>query len=262
MPEPLVDGAAYRLEGDRVVPSEWARGPWFDDQQHGASLMGLLARFLERVPSAQPMRITRITADLSRPVPMRPFSVEARALRDGRRVQSLVAELSIDGEVLSRAFATRIRFRKGLVPLERLRPPDPADAPPELPPLVGVLPRRLPCFHDCLEVRSADPADAPVVRRWFRLASPLVAGEEPSPTVRMASIADMIVSCGEYIGSDWVSINPEVSLQIERLPVGEWIGTASQARFDDDGIGMSEGVLFDRTGRVGRSAKSTLNDPR
>ena len=68
--------------------------------------------------------------------------------------------------------------------------------------------------------------------------------------------------CGEAIRSDWISINPEVALQIERLPVGEWIGTVSEARFDDDGIGMSEGVLYDRGGRVGRSAKSTLNDPR
>lgn len=254
--------AAYRLEGERVIPGERARGPWFDDQQHGAALLGLLARFLERVPSVQPMRITRISADLSRPVPMRPFTVEARALRDGRRVQSLVAELSIDAVVLSRAVATRIRFEKGLVPAHRLRPRDPGDAPPPFPDAVGSLPRRAPCFHDCLEVRSADAADARLVRRWFRLAHPLVAGEQPSPTVRLASIADMIVSCGEYIGPDWISINPEVMLQIERLPVGEWIGTASQARFDDDGIGMSEGVLYDRSGRVGRSAKSTLNDPR
>jgi hypothetical protein len=254
--------SAYRLDGEHVVPTEHARGPWFDDQQHGASLLGLLARFLERVPSAAPMRLTRITADLSRPVPMRPFEVEARALRDGRRVQSLVAELRVDGVVLSRAFATRIRFQKGLVPAHRVRSRSPEDAPPPFPPTVASLPRQLACFHDCLEVRSSDPADARSVLRWFRLAHPLVAGEEPSPTVRLASVADMIVSCGESIGSDWISINPEVTLQIERLPVGEWIGTLSEARFDDDGIGMSEGVLYDRGGRVGRSAKSTLNDPR
>jgi Thioesterase-like superfamily len=261
MPSPVAI-AAYRLEGDHVIPTEYARGPWFGDQQHGASLLGLLARFLERVPSATPMRLTRISADLSRPVPMLPFSVTARAIRDGRRVQSLVAELSIDGQALARAVATRIRFQAGLVPSDRLRPPPPADQPPDFPPEPTALGGALPCFHDCLEVRGLDAADAAVVRRWFRLAHPLVFGEEPSPTVRLASVADMIVSCGEFIGADWISINPEVTLQIERLPVGEWIGTSSEARFGDDGIGMSEGVLFDRTGRVGRSAKSTLNDRR
>ena len=252
----------YRLEGDRVIPTDSARGPWFDDQQHGASLLGLLARFLERVPSAQPMRLTRISADLSRPVPLVPFTVAARALRDGKRVQSLLAELAIDGQVLARATATRIRVQPGLVPRESLRPAPPADQPPEFPSEVSPIGRGVSCFHDCLEVRGGDARDAPLVRRWFRLVRPLVAGEEPSPTVRVASVADMIVSCGEFIGPDWISINPEVSLQIERLPVGEWIGTASEARFGDDGIGMSEGVLFDRGGRVGRAAKSTLNAPR
>jgi hypothetical protein len=254
--------AAYRIEGDHVVPTEYARGPWFDDQQHGASLLGLLARFLERVPSAQPMRLTRVTADLSRPVPMLPFAVTARPLRDGRRVQSLVAELSIDGQVLNRAVATRIRVQEGLVPRDRLRPPSPADAPPEFPSDSIKLPNPGGNFHDCLEVRGFGAGDAPLVQRWFRLAHPLVAGEVPSPSVRLASIADMISSCGEFIGPEWISINPEVMLQIERLPVGEWIGTASEPRYGDDGIGMSEGVLFDRTGRVGRSAKSTLNDLR
>jgi hypothetical protein len=254
--------AAYRIDGDRVIPTEYARGPWFDDQQHGASLLGLLARFLERVPSARPMRLTRITADLSRPVPLLPCAVTARAIRDGRRVQSLVAELSIDGKVLASALATRIRFQEALVPGDRLRPAPPGDLPPYFPPQSTALPRTAACFHDCLEARSLDAADAPLVRRWFRLAHPLVAGEEPSPTVRLASIADMIASSGAFIGSGWISINPEVTLQIERLPAGEWIGTASEVRFGDDGIGMSEGVLFDRTGRVGRSAKSTLNEPR
>jgi hypothetical protein len=254
--------AAYRLDGEYVVPTDHARGPWFRDQQHGAALLGLLARYLEKVPSAQPMRLTRITADLSRPVPMRPFSVRARALRDGRRVQSLEAELAIEGRILARASATRIRCQPGLVPRDRLRAATPADTPPPFPANPVRLGSGAPCFHDCLEVRGLDAADAALVRRWFRLAHPLIEGEEPSPSVRLASIADMIVSCGEFIGPEWISINPEVSLQIERLPVGEWIGTASEARYGDDGIGMSEGVLFDRSGRVGRAAKSTLNEPR
>lgn len=265
--------AAYRVEGDRVIPTEYARGPWFDHQQHGASLLGLFARFLERVPSAQPMRLTRITADLSRPVPLEPFAISARALRDGRRVQSLLAELSIDGEVLARALATRIRLQPGLVPGDRLLPPRACDRPPEFPAEPSELPSRVPCFHDCLEVRGNHPRGAiprstrlpsacSGVERWFRLAHPLVLGEEPSPTVRLASIADLIVSCGEFIGSEWISINPEVTLQIERLPAGEWIAAVSEPRYGDDGIGMSEGVLFDRTGRVGRAAKSTLNAPR
>lgn len=250
---------AYKVDGDRVIPTDYARGPWFADQQHGASVLGLLARFLEGVPTRAPMRFTRITADLSRPVPMRPFAVEARALRDGRRVQSLEATITVDSTIVSRAFATRIRVEPGLVADELLPPPYAAD---EAPPLAKVeTPQGLPgpCFQDCLEVRTLDELEGGNGRTWYRLRGSLVEGEEVSPTVRLASIADNIMSSSTRLGPGWISINPEVTLQIERLPVGAWICVASTVRFDTEGIGTCDGVLFDEEGRVGRSAKSVLN---
>ena len=116
-----------------------------------------------------------------------------------------------------------------------------------------------PTFHDCLEVRTTEQGDRLGACTWFRMTSPLVAGEEPSPTVRVASVADMTISAASRLGAHWVSINPEVSLQLEREPHGEWMCVSSVVRFGDDGVGMSEGVIHDRTGRIGRTAKSLLN---
>ena len=251
--------ASYEIDGHHVVPTELASGPWYAEQQHGACLLGLLTRFMEQVPVHQPMRFTRVTADLSRAVPMRPITVTARALRDGRRVQSLEALLSIDGDVLSRATATRIRVEPGLVPAAAIPSDRDDDAPPPFPPSGTGWDFDRPTFHDCLEVRTLESEDRLEARTWFRLAAPLVAGEEPSPTVRIASIADMTISAGGRLGSGWVSINPEVSLQIEREPEGEWICVSSVVRFTDDGVGMSEGVLHDLGRRIGRTAKSLLN---
>lgn len=248
------------MDGDCVVPTERSRGPWFADQQHGAALLGLLTRFLERVPSAQPMRFTRITADLSRPARIAPCTVKARLLREGRRVQSLEAIMEAEGRIVSRATATRIRVEPGLIDDDLVPPPrDDEIAPPLSTQQIFYESGQI-SFHDCLEIRSDGRRDDLSDECWFRLASPLVEGEEPSPTVRLASIGDMILSSSYHLGPGWISINPEVMLQMEREPVGEWLFVASRNRLTSDGIAMAEGVLFDSTRRVGRSSKSILND--
>ncbi len=251
--------AAYLVDGSRVEPTDYSRGPWHRDQQHGACVLGLMTRFLERVPSRSPMRLTRITADLSRPIPVQPFVVETRALRDGRRVQSLEATIQVGSSIVSRAVATRIRVEPGLIHHALPSPPGPEDMAPSLAKVESPHDLPSPCFQDSLETRILDDFDGRTGRTWYRLKARLVAGEDASPTVRLASIADNIMSSATRLGPGWISINPEISVQIERLPVGEWICVASTVRFDTEGIGMSEGVLFDRSGRVGRSAKSTLN---
>jgi hypothetical protein len=251
--------AAYELDGDRIVPTGAASGPWFAGQQHGACVFGVLARALERVPAAVPMRFARVTADLSQPVPMRPFSLRARPLRDGKRVQSLEALLEVDGETLARAVATRIRSAPGMIDRALLPPPHAGDEPPPFASAGATYQIRSPSFHDCLEARRLDEHHNVRTRTWFRLAGELVRGEQPTPFVRLASIADLVLSSASRLGADWISINPELSLQIEREPVGEWICVSSTVRFGDDGIGISESVLHDRSGRVGRSSKAVLN---
>lgn len=254
--------AVYRVDGNQVFPTEYSRGPWFDDQQHGASVLGLLTRFLERVPSREPMRFTRIVADMSRPVHMGPCTVTARALRDGRRVQSLEATIEADGKIVSRAVATRIRVDPDVTAEDQLPPIDPIDVAPPLPETEISYSRDRVSFHDCLEIRSKGRPGNLHDETWFHLNHPLVEGEEPTPVVRLAVVADMILSSSWFLGDEWMSINPEVMLQVERPPVGEWICASSVNRPTADGIGMSEGVLFDRQRRVGRSSKSVLNQRR
>lgn len=251
---------AYRLEGDHIVPTGHSRGPWFDDQQHGGAVVGLMARCLEQVPSAQPMRFTRLTVDLSRPVPMVPMRVVARPLRDGRRVQSLEAVISIGDEPVSRAVATRIRVEPGLVPDDKVAPLYPEDVAPAFVDAGSGFPRvGADSFHQLLEVRADRDADGLKSSGWFRMAHPLVADEEPTPLVRLASVADFVSSSSKRLGPDWISINPEVSVQIEREPTGEWIAIETTVRLGNDGVGVSEAVVFDRSGRVGRTSKSVLN---
>lgn len=254
--------AAYEVDGDRARPTDHARGPWFGDQQHGAAVLALMARYLERVPAPNPMRFTRLTVDMSRAVPMREVTVSATARRAGRRVQSLEAVIHDEDETYARAVATRIRTEPGLVHSDRLPPIYPEDVAPPFDGEPTTFDSGYDSFHDCLEMRQSGTDGCGNGRSWFRLAHPIVAGEAPTSFVRVASIADMIMSSAIGLGAGWMSINPEVMMQIERPHEGEWLCVSSTVRFTDDGIGTSEGVIYDANRRIGRAAKSTLNTPR
>lgn len=250
--------AAYQIVGDWIRPTDHARGPWFAEQQHGAAVLALLAHSLECAPSAGPMRFTRITADISRAVPMNDIKVDVTVRRDGRRVQSLEARIGDGDDVFARAVATRIRVEPGIIEPGLMLPERSSDAAPPFVESKISYAMGYTTFHDLLDIRLVD--DQPDSNQtWYRLAHPLIEGEAVTPLVRMAAVADMVQSSAGALGAGWISINPEVSLQIEREPVGEWLCNASIVRYTDDGIGVSESVMYDRTRRVGSSSKSVLN---
>jgi Thioesterase-like superfamily len=57
-------------------------------------------------------------------------------------------------------------------------------------------------------------------------------------------------------------INPDLTVYLEREPVGGWICLDAEMRVHDGGVGFAEAVLFDEQGRVGRSLQALLIAPR
>jgi hypothetical protein len=53
-------------------------------------------------------------------------------------------------------------------------------------------------------------------------------------------------------------VNPDLTLFLGRPPVGAWINVRSIVRIGPDGVGQSEGTLYDIQGRIGRVCKSLL----
>jgi hypothetical protein len=254
-----VSDAIFRAEGpDRFQPTELARGPWDPGAQHGGAPAALLARAFEQIPSEQPMRVVRLTYEFLRPVPLTPLALGTRVARPGRRVRLLEAEL-IAGEVTV-CRATALQIRRHDVPA-----PAPADGalPPRGPeqsalltmPLAGAQPM---FARDGIEVRFAAGAFAETgpAFAWFRLRVPLLAGETPSPLQRMAAAGDF--GNGISAAVPWTShvfINPDLTLYVERLPEGPWVGLDAETRLGDDGAGISDSVLFDERGRIGRAVQ-------
>ena len=268
-PEPRFDPSAepaaiFRREGERLLPQLLAQGPWDPNHLHGGAICGALARAVEGCPSPGPMRVARMTVEMTRAVPMQPFVVHADVTRGGRRVQQIDARLEAGGRTLARA--TALRMRVGALDADAALPArEPVPERPERPgPDAATVMPFVPGF-----VRAVDFARArvPVGGRdgviWTRLRVPLVEGEEVTPFVRLATLCDFASGAGNALDfARFTSINPDLSLHVLREPRGEWLGIAARSEIEADGVGQSQATLFDAEGALARALVSLLVERR
>jgi hypothetical protein len=60
---------------------------------------------------------------------------------------------------------------------------------------------------------------------------------------------------------DWrryLFINTDLSVHLKRLPDGEWVGLDAVTYPEPHGIGLSDTVLWDERGRLGRGAQTLV----
>src|ERR1700738_2813640 len=101
--------AIYRVDGDRVVTSPDAAGPWDAGMQHGSAPAALVVWAAEAIPTPQPMRIARVTIDLMRPVPVAPLTLETEVLREGRKIQLCAVRLRAGEAIVVSATILKIK---------------------------------------------------------------------------------------------------------------------------------------------------------
>jgi hypothetical protein len=246
----------------RFVATELASGPWDPNAQHGGAPAALLVRAFERVPAPGGLSFARLTYEFLRPVPIGPVEVRAEVTRAGRRVQRLDGSMFVGGVEVVRARALRVAVaNSGGAHSEELEPP-PGPEKGRIGPLPGLHRPRF--ATDAIEIRfvagafGAGPATA-----WFRLVHPLVGGENPSALQHLVAAGDFGAGLsGTLPRDDYVFINTDLTLYVERSPVGEWICLDSQTRIVPGGVGVAESVLYDERGRVGRAIQALLVAPR
>lgn len=254
-------GPVFHLDGDLIVPTELARGPWDPNAQHGGPVAATLARAIERCEPAPGLTVARIVVEIIRPIPLRPLRTRAAVSRGGKRVQLLEAALLDGDQEVARAAAWRLRTVDGLTPsIEKT----PLPAPPE----DGVPWERwseMLGFWSAVEwrfvvgdFRSIGPATG-----WCHLLTPLFEGEEPTPLQRVLVAADFGNGIsGELDFMQYVYINVDLAVHLHRAARGEWIALAAGTSIGPAGVGLARGTLFDRDGPIGGSAQALLVDPR
>ncbi len=252
-------------DGDVLVPTDLARGPWSPESLHGGPVAAAVTRSVERLVRDDDLAPTRLTLELLRPVATTPLEVTSRVVRPGRRVQLVDTVVTQDGREVAWGRTLRVRVDPTLPVPPTAGPEEPVPAGPEAGTALTSNLEDYTAFHNRgMEIRFVagrfdrrGPAAA-----WFRLRFPVVAGEEPSPAQRAVAAADF--SNGISAELDFRSalfINPDLTVSLVRPPVGEWVCVDARTRFGAPGIGSAEAVLWDRQGRIGRVVQDLLVEP-
>ncbi len=261
----------FRIESrgpiDHVTPSAYTGGPWNARHQHGGAVAALLARCLERIESPVAMRLSRITIDMFRGVPVAPLRVETRIVRGGKRIQSAEANLFDGATCVARATGLRIRSTDSIEELEALPDRDPAvGRPPEILPEFRLRPGivEIPAYVRAIDLLpSRAKRCGELATTWGRLRCPVVEGEPTTPIVRLAALADFASGTGNAMDyTQFTSINPDLSIHVLREPRSDWIALRGVTERAGDGIGQSAAVAHDLAGPIARVNATVLLDRR
>jgi len=272
-----MDDALFHPDGDRWLPSAFARGPWSPDALHGGPVAALVGRAVEECPSDEPMHVTRLTVELLRPVPIAPLTVTATVSRPGRKVQLVDVRVSTADRDLAWGRALRIRrladgsddatalaeFTPRGPVLGRVpdAPPGPGDGRRSPEPVADYI-----AFHSAgaeLRYLAGDFSRPGPSTVWVRLAVPLVPGEDPSPLQRVSAASDFGNGVSSVLDFQrYLFINPDLSVHIQRPAIGEWVCLDARTTLGAPGVGMAECALWDEHGPIGRSIQSLLVERR
>ncbi len=269
----------FAAEGERFVPTEQARGPWDPRALHGGAPAALITSAFERLQPGAELRIGRLGFEFLRPIPMAPLTLSTSIARPGRRVQELSAELRAGDELVVRASALRVQAvpgeaetaaaaARGEAPGEAgVDTAAPASDTAMPPPAEGEHKRF--ALNDSTDASFAgtamemrwlnDPWRPGPGRVWQRLRHPLLPGQELTPLTRLAATADFCNGVSATLPFDrFLFINADLSVHLQRLPQGEWIGLDARTHLHEGGAALAEGVLHDEHGPLGRAFQTLV----
>lgn len=265
MTKSIPPGAFATLGTNLYRASALTRGPWHPEHQHAGPPIALVCRAIESAALEHGLtHISRLTANLLRPVPIGELRVDVTTDYAGRNAGHFSAQLLAGHRCVARF--TALAQRESEVPLPDVMPADPPGHPP---PRVPLGPNESPegsfpfagkhvGYADLVETRVASGTffKGPCAI-WFRLRHALVEGETPSVYQRVAVAADSgngisaVLDFGKY-----VFVNPDLTINLLRRPRGEWVCVDARSHLGPDGCGLAASNLFDVDGLVGMATQS------
>jgi hypothetical protein len=255
--------AIFRLEGDRVLTSPRAGGPWDPRAQHGSPPAALVAFIADTLPAPAPMAVARLTIDLMRPVPVGPLSFASEIIREGRKIQLVAVRLMADGVEVVRGQVLRIRTLDNDVPVAAATPPLDVAGPDDCRDDEGDASRNV--FLSTMSMRPAfgrfiEPGGAAI---WFRANLPLIEGRPLTPLLRAVIAADFCNGVSPVLDfGAWTFINADLTINLARQPVGDWILVNAESCAGPGGAGLAMARLGDAQGYFGRVIQTLVVEPR
>jgi hypothetical protein len=256
-------GAIFRVEGNRVLTSPLAGGPWDPRAQHGSPPAALVAWIADSIVAPVPMHVARLTIDLMRPVPLAPLTFESEIVKEGRKIQLCAIRLYADGVEVVRAQVLKVRILAVQIPDAAATPA--LDVPPPEQCRDDIMDSSSNAFLGTMSMRPAfgrfiEQGRAAI---WFRANLPLIEGVPLSPLLRAVIASDFCNGTSPMLDfRAWMFINADLTISLARQPVGDWILVNAESCAGPDGAGLSMARLGDSRGYFGRVIQSLVVEPR
>lgn len=255
--------AVYRIDGNRIITSTHAAGPWNPHMQHGSAPSALVTWLAEQQPTSLPMAVTRVTVDLMRPVPVAPLTYEIEVLREGRKIQLVGVRLLSNGTVVTTATVLKVRVEEQPLPAEI------SDAPVTVPlpdaPGLSEPKDHSSSFVSGMTIRAVHGGFLTLGPGaiWYRANRAIVEGQPMSQAMRAVIASDFSNGSSSVLSfKEWTFLNADLSVSLARQPVGDWILLDSETWIGPDGAGLAASKLADVNGYFGRAVQSLVIERR
>lgn len=206
--------------------------------------------------------MSRITFEILRRIPKKPVRIRTEILRGGKRVQLIKGELiDENGTTYLTAHSWLIRIDRDVSPIvpSVLTPPPPVDDCPQFTVQISDSPD----IFDAMELRAAHgtPFAGTPASAWIRPKVPLVAGVSVSPYSAVPFAADSANGIAQIAPfGELIAINTDLTVYFARAPEGEWLAIEAATISYGLGLGITDTLVYDASGFVGRSNQSIFFD--
>jgi hypothetical protein len=251
--------AFFAADNGLFVPLEPSRGYWKHDSIHGRVIVGLLGFAIEQRHAAPGFVPARLTVDMFRMPRFAPVRIDTRVVRESARLRLIEADFVVEEQVAARATCQFVLASEPPSGHVWSAPPWDAPHPDELPAPPGEdKPSRL-FYHR--EIAGKLGSAAPK-QMWMGERYPLVEGVALTPFARAAVAVDFASPFMHAAEKGIQYINTDVTMQLHRAPVGEWIGFEVTGHEASHGIAVGTCRLHDIQGPIGFATCTALANER
>ncbi|GED99255.1 acyl-CoA thioesterase domain-containing protein [Gordonia crocea] len=255
-------------------PTRYALSMWAPRALNGPAVCALSARAAERAADAEGFRPARFTIDLFRAAMQDPTTTTATLLRDGGRVRVVEVDVhqypnGLDAEPVRVARSTTVFLRgSSNPPGERWTRPAGNFTPPALP-ADDYYPRfaadawtdaegtSMPAVEWTREIGALQGAGR---KRQWTYPLPVVPDEPASPFVGAVTAGESSSLLGNWGTTGIGLINCDLTVALTRLPHSARVGVVSDFHVEEDGVSVSQSILYDADGPIGTGMVTAVNN--
>jgi hypothetical protein len=249
----MTDVHMFTLTDDGYVPAKYAFGRWGPDMLNGPAICAAAAHALERDHRDDDFVPVRTTIDLFKAARGVPLVPTTRLVRSGRRIHVAEVDLHQGDALVARATMVALH-RADPPPGDEWHSPHPFD-----PPASDEHRRWFGSDEQGWTTTMSDHQNGSRKRLWSTVI-PVVAGEEPSPYVRVVMAAESTSLVTNW-GSEGIGyINCDLTVAISRLPRGTRIGLQADTHITADGLSVGTATLFDADGPIGTGMVTAVSN--